>query len=380
MPRWRARRYRWAMAQPSSRPSRSISSSRQSPRSRQRRLRARACSAPIATPGSCCSPAGPSLRRRSSGYSAATWDSGDGLDRRTQACRQEEGPSGRHLAGPAVAIGAALVASSSRPATRTRLQSRPTTQAPSKPPTKTPSRTPAPVRSGQSRPASSRNAAGRHGRRRFVRWRLGNLLRRDACFSAALPPVRRTIRTSPTSARTRRPISPPRRPKRAAPTTTSRRPAAAHPPSVGSMINWEYTAKAGDIVSLFGTSYEFTGGAHGMTLRHPHRAHKRRAAELRQPCWQRGLSPAIVIAMCEALKKVKLERIGRRHDLRRADRLRRPERQREDRGSEDRALAPSDQAGKFGGIYVYYRTLRSRLLRRRVLRRRRSSRRSSRRT
>lgn len=119
------------------------------------------------------------------------------------------------------------------------------------------------------------------------------------------------------------------------------------------MINWDYTARAGDIVSLFGTSYEFTGGAHGMTRFDTYIARSNGQQVAIESMLEGGLSPAIVIAMCEALRKVKLERTGSATIYDEPIVCAGPNAN----VKVDRAklvLAPSDQPGKFGGFYAYW--------------------------
>jgi len=121
------------------------------------------------------------------------------------------------------------------------------------------------------------------------------------------------------------------------------------------MIEWKYTAKAGDIVSLVGTAYEFTGGAHGMTYTDTHIAKADTGEQLTiESMLQSGaLSPAITIGVCEALKKVKLENIGSAtiYDepivCAGANTNIKVE-------EAKFALAPSTEANKLGGLFVYY--------------------------
>ncbi len=119
------------------------------------------------------------------------------------------------------------------------------------------------------------------------------------------------------------------------------------------MIKWDYTAKAGDIVSLFGTSYEFTGGAHGMTRFDTLIARTSGAKLTVDSMLQGGLSPAIIIAMCEALKVEKKKRIDTPTIFDEPIVCAGPDAN----VKIDRAklvLAPSDKASKFGGLYAYY--------------------------
>jgi hypothetical protein len=119
------------------------------------------------------------------------------------------------------------------------------------------------------------------------------------------------------------------------------------------MIKWNYTAKAGDIVSLFGSSYEFTGGAHGMTRFDTHIARTNGQQVQIDSMLEGGLSPAIVIAMCEALKKTKQERTGSATIFDEPIACAGPNANVKIDHAK-LALAPSGQAGKLGGIYAYW--------------------------
>lgn len=119
------------------------------------------------------------------------------------------------------------------------------------------------------------------------------------------------------------------------------------------MITWAYTAKAGDIISLFGSAFEYTGGAHGMTFFDTHVARTNGQQIQVADMLQGGVTPALVIAICEALKAVKQNRIGAQtiYDE--------PITCAGQNGNvkiekAKLALAPSNQPGKFGGILVYY--------------------------
>jgi hypothetical protein len=118
-------------------------------------------------------------------------------------------------------------------------------------------------------------------------------------------------------------------------------------------IRWVYTAKAGDIVSLFGSSDELTGGAHGALRFDTHIAHATGQQIAFADMLQGGLTPAVVIAICEALKRAKQKQIGAATIFDEpivcagADGNVKIERAK-------LALAPSDQNNTFGGIYAYY--------------------------
>jgi hypothetical protein len=121
-------------------------------------------------------------------------------------------------------------------------------------------------------------------------------------------------------------------------------------------INWTVLARSGDVVSLMGTLYQFSGGAHGMTSTDTRLASIKTGEEIDFSGMMRFgkvPSPALVIAACEAVKKVKTARIdsatvfddpivcaGPSANVRLED--------------ASIALAPSNIADKFGGIYVYF--------------------------
>lgn len=121
-------------------------------------------------------------------------------------------------------------------------------------------------------------------------------------------------------------------------------------------LEWKTLARAGDLVSLVGTLYQFTGGAHGLGSTDTRIANAKTGEEMDFPAMLRfgkGFSPAVVIATCEALKKEKLSRIesatvmdepiicaGPNANMRMED--------------ASIGLAPSTVAGKFGGLYVYF--------------------------
>lgn len=138
--------------------------------------------------------------------------------------------------------------------------------------------------------------------------------------------------------------------------------AAAEERGGASSMEWEYRlewkelARSGDLVSLVGDYYTFTGGAHGMTSTDTRILKAGTAQEVEFSSMMRYAktpSPAVVIAGCEAVKKAKIERTGSatvfdepivcagsNANVRLED--------------ASIALAPSNAAGKFGGLYVYF--------------------------
>lgn len=121
-------------------------------------------------------------------------------------------------------------------------------------------------------------------------------------------------------------------------------------------IEWKQTARAGGIVSLVGTTYEFTGGAHGMTYTRTLLAKADTGEELslaRMLQADRSPSPALTIAICEALKAAKMKAIqsatifdepitcaGPKANVKLEE--------------AHMAFAPSTEADKFGGLFVYF--------------------------
>lgn len=121
-------------------------------------------------------------------------------------------------------------------------------------------------------------------------------------------------------------------------------------------VEWKALARAGDYVSLVGTLYQFSGGAHGLGSTDTRLANMKTGEVIDFPAMLRfgkGFSPAVVIATCEALKKEKLARIdsatvmdepivcaGPNANVRLED--------------AKIAIAPSNVADKFGGLYVYF--------------------------
>jgi hypothetical protein len=120
-------------------------------------------------------------------------------------------------------------------------------------------------------------------------------------------------------------------------------------------VRWRYTAKAGDIVSLIGELSEYTGGAHP-NMRFETRIARASGAGIAfndMLVAQRSPSPAAVIAICEALKAAKIEKIKSATILDEpivcvgASANAKTEAARI-------ALAPSSEPSKFGGVYAYY--------------------------
>jgi len=121
-------------------------------------------------------------------------------------------------------------------------------------------------------------------------------------------------------------------------------------------IRWRVLAQSGDLISLAGTFFEFTGGAHGLETTQTRIARISTGDTLNFTAMMRfaqAPSPALVIAACEALKAEKRERInaveingepvvcaGPSANVRLED--------------ASVALAPSTFPGKFGGVYIFF--------------------------
>ena len=119
------------------------------------------------------------------------------------------------------------------------------------------------------------------------------------------------------------------------------------------MIGWDYTAKAGDIVSLAGSAYEFSGGAHGNTQYDTHVARTNGTPIKVADMLQGGITPALVIGICEALKVEKRKRIGTATVYDDPVNCAGPDANVKIEAAK-LALAPSSEADKFGGIHVYW--------------------------
>jgi hypothetical protein len=119
------------------------------------------------------------------------------------------------------------------------------------------------------------------------------------------------------------------------------------------MIGWDYTAKAGDIISLAGSAYSFSGGAHGNTQFDTHIARTNGTVVQVTDMLQGGITPALVIGICEALKAEKVKRIGTATVYDDPVNCAGPDANVKIEAAK-LALAPSSETGKFGGIQVYW--------------------------
>lgn len=120
-------------------------------------------------------------------------------------------------------------------------------------------------------------------------------------------------------------------------------------------VRWRYTAKAGDIVSLLGEVSEYTGGAHPNQRFDTHiaRASGGEIAFNDMLIAQRSPSPATVIAICEALKAAKVEKIKSATILDEPIVCIGPSANAKTEEARI-VLAPSNELKKFGGLYAYY--------------------------
>jgi hypothetical protein len=120
-------------------------------------------------------------------------------------------------------------------------------------------------------------------------------------------------------------------------------------------VHWKYSAKASDMVSLIGEASEYTGGAHP-NLRFDTHIARTIGAEIAfgdMLIAKRSPSPAMTIAICEALKTAKLAKIKSATILDEPIVCVGPD---ANAKTDDArvVLAPSNIAGRFGGVYVYY--------------------------
>jgi hypothetical protein len=121
-------------------------------------------------------------------------------------------------------------------------------------------------------------------------------------------------------------------------------------------IKWAYTAKAGGLVSLAGEESEFSGGAHPNLRFDTHIAPAAGGAPIKIADMMqadRSPSPAMLIGICEALKDAKLDRIRAATIFDDPIVCAGPNANAKTEAAAI-ALAPSNEAGKFGGVYVYY--------------------------
>ncbi|MDZ4760593.1 MAG: hypothetical protein SGJ21_05935, partial [Alphaproteobacteria bacterium] len=121
-------------------------------------------------------------------------------------------------------------------------------------------------------------------------------------------------------------------------------------------ISWNYTGNAGDLVSLAGEARENTGGAHPILFFDTHIARRGSGKEIDFSdllLRERSPSPAMTIAICEALKAAKMQTIHSATIFDEPIVCIGPEANAKTEAAAV-ALAPSDKAGAFGGVYVYY--------------------------
>lgn len=121
-------------------------------------------------------------------------------------------------------------------------------------------------------------------------------------------------------------------------------------------VDWTYTARAGSIVSLAGRASEFTGGAHPGEFFDAHIASLSDGLEIELADMllpDRSPSPAITIAICEALKGAKRERIGEETIMGAPIVCAGPQENLNMKAAAI-ALAPSSTPDRFGGLYVYF--------------------------
>jgi hypothetical protein len=128
----------------------------------------------------------------------------------------------------------------------------------------------------------------------------------------------------------------------------------AHPWDI--RVDWSYTARAGSLVSLAGRASEFSGGAHPSEFFDAHIASLADGIELELADMllpDKSPSPAITIAICEALKAAKRERIGEETMMGDPIVCAGPQGN-IDVSEASFALAPSTLPDRFGGLYVYF--------------------------
>jgi hypothetical protein len=120
-------------------------------------------------------------------------------------------------------------------------------------------------------------------------------------------------------------------------------------------IKWAYTAKADGIVSLTGVASEFTGGAHPNLMYDTliARATGEKLTMNDMFILKRSPSPAMTIAICEALKAAKTGKIKSATIFDEPIVCAGPDANAKTETSKI-ALAPSSQPDRFGGVYAYY--------------------------
>lgn len=118
---------------------------------------------------------------------------------------------------------------------------------------------------------------------------------------------------------------------------------------------WTYTARAGDIVSLVGESSEYNGGAHPMLMFDTYIG-RSTGEQLKMDdmlIFKRSPSPAMIIAICEALKAAKTSKVKSATIFDEPIVCAGPEANAKTDVAKI-ALAPSNQPDRFGGLYAYY--------------------------
>jgi hypothetical protein len=120
-------------------------------------------------------------------------------------------------------------------------------------------------------------------------------------------------------------------------------------------IKWGYTAKADGIVSLAGEASEYNGGAHPMlmfdTFIGRNTGEKMKLDDML--ILKRAPSPAMTIAICEALKAAKASRIKTATIFDEPIVCAGPDANAKTEVAKI-ALAPSSEPDRFGGVYAYY--------------------------
>ncbi len=120
-------------------------------------------------------------------------------------------------------------------------------------------------------------------------------------------------------------------------------------------VKWNYTAKAGGIVSLAGEASEYNGGAHPMLMFDTYIG--RNTGEKLEIddmlILKRSPSPAMTIAICEALKVAKTSKIKSPTIFDEPIVCVGPDANAKTDVAEI-ALAPSNHPDRFGGVYAYY--------------------------